>query len=103
MEFTLGAAYDQLKQLKDAIAAYQRASDMDPGDARTTSALAQALLNDNQLDEALKQYKQLADADPDDASTLIRIGDIQRRQKKFEEALATFRKAGEKLPATHTL
>ena len=31
MEFALGAAYDQLKQPKDAIAAYQRAADMEPG------------------------------------------------------------------------
>jgi tetratricopeptide (TPR) repeat protein len=59
MEFALGAAYDQLKQPKEAIAAYQRAADMEPGDPRTLDALAQALLNDNQLDEALKQFKLL--------------------------------------------
>ena len=50
MEFALGAAYDQLKRTKDAIAAYQRAADMEPGDVHTMDALAQALLNDNQLD-----------------------------------------------------
>ena len=50
MEFALGAVYDQLKRPKDAIAAYKRAADMDPEDARTLGALAQALLNDNQLD-----------------------------------------------------
>jgi len=98
MEFALGAAYDQLKQPKDAITAYQRASDMDPGDAHTIAALAEALLNNNQLDEALKQYKQLAESDPDDVPTLVHIGEIQRRQSKFEEALATFRKAREKNP-----
>ena len=31
MEFALGAAYEQLKRPKDAIAAYQRAADMEPG------------------------------------------------------------------------
>jgi tetratricopeptide (TPR) repeat protein len=96
MEFALGAAYDQLKQPKDAIAAYQRASDMDPGDAHTIGALAEALLNNNQLDEALKQYNQLAEADPDDIGTLIHIGEIQRRQGKFDDAFATIRKAREK-------
>ena len=98
MEFALGAAYDQLKQPKDAIAAYQRAADMDPGDERTLDALGQALLNDNQLDEALKQFKQLAEADPEDTEAMIHIGEIQRRQGKYEDALATVRKARKKDP-----
>jgi tetratricopeptide (TPR) repeat protein len=100
MEFALGAAYDQLKQTKEAIDAYRRASDMDPGDEHTLSALAQALLNDNQLDEALKEFKQLAEADPEDAGALIHIGEIERRQGKYEEALATIRKARKKDPAS---
>ncbi len=93
MEFTLGALYDQLKQPKDAIAAYQRAEDLEPGDLQTMDALASALLSDDQLDEALKQYKALADANPDDAEPLVHIAEIDRRQGKYEEALATVRKA----------
>jgi tetratricopeptide (TPR) repeat protein len=93
MEFALGAAYDQLKRPKDAIAAYQRAADLDPSDVHSIDALGQALLNDNQLDEALKQFKLLADADPEDADALVHIGEIQRRQGKYEDALATIRKA----------
>jgi len=100
MEFTLGAAYDQLKQPKDAIAAYQRASDMEPGDVQTLDALAQALLNDGQLDEALKQFKDLAAADPENTEALIHIGEIQRRQGKFEDALATTRAALKKDPSS---
>jgi tetratricopeptide (TPR) repeat protein len=98
MEVALGATYDQLKKTKDAIAAYQRAADMEPGDVRTQAALAQALLNDNQLDAALKQFKDLAEADPEDADNLIHIGEIQRRQGKYEDALATIRKARKKAP-----
>ena len=93
MEFALGAAYDQLKQPKDAIAAYQRAADMEPGDLHTLDSLAQALLSNNQLDEALKQYKQLADADPENPEALVHISEIQRRESKYEDALATIRKA----------
>jgi tetratricopeptide (TPR) repeat protein len=93
MEFTLGAAYDQLKKPKEAIAAYERAVDMEPGDPRTMDALAQALLANNQLDEAGKQFKKLAEADPDSAAPLVHISEIQRRQGKFEDALATIRKA----------
>ncbi len=100
MEAALGAAYDQLKQPKDAIAAYQRAADMDPGDAHTLDSLGQALLADNQLDEALKQFKLLAEADPDDTEALVHIGEIQRRQGKYEDALATIRKARKKDPTS---
>jgi tetratricopeptide (TPR) repeat protein len=93
MEVALGAAYDQMKQTKNAIAAYQRAADMDPGDAHTLDALGQALLADNQLDEALKQFKLVSEADPEDTAALIHMGEIQRRQGKYEDALATIRKA----------
>ncbi len=98
MEFALGATYDQMKRPKDAIAAYQRAIDIEPGDVRTMGALAQALLNDDQLDAAMKQYRQLAEADPEDVGALIHIGEIQRRQGKYEDALATIRKAAKKEP-----
>jgi len=93
MEFTLGAAYDQLKQTKNAIAAYKRAADLEPGDLQTIDALAQALLNDDQLDEALKQYKIIAEDDPENGEALVHMAEIQRRQGKYEDALATVQKA----------
>lgn len=98
MEFALGAAYDQMKRTKDAIAAYQRAADMEPEDVDTLRALAQALLNDDQLDAALKQYKEIAEADPDDVATLVHICEIDRRQGKFDDALAAIKKARKKDP-----
>jgi len=100
MEFTLGAAYDQLKQPKDAIAAYGRAVDMAPGDLHTQDALAQALLTNNQLDEALAKYKELSAADTENPEPLVHIAEIQRRQGKFEDALASIKKA-RKLDATN--
>jgi len=98
MEDALGAAYEELKQAKDAIAAYRRATALEPGDLRSMDALAQALLNDNQFDEALKQYKELAEADPENAGALVHIGEILRRQGKYEDALTTIRKALSKEP-----
>jgi tetratricopeptide (TPR) repeat protein len=92
MEVALGASYDQLKRPKDAIAAYRRAADLEPGDLHTVDALAEALLNDGQLDEALKQFRNLLEADPENASALVHISEIQRRQGKYEDALATARK-----------
>jgi tetratricopeptide (TPR) repeat protein len=98
MEFTLGATYDQLKRPKDAIAAYKRAAELQPGDVPTLSALGQAQLNDSQFDEALKTYEDLAQADAEDATALVKIAEIQRRQGKYEDALATIRKARKKDP-----
>jgi tetratricopeptide (TPR) repeat protein len=100
MEDVLGSAYEQLKRTKEAIAAYQRANEMEPGDPRTLEALGQALLSDNQLDEALKQFRGLAEADPENAGALVRIGEIQRRQGKYEDALATIRKARKMDPSS---
>lgn len=93
MEFTLGAAYAQLKKPKDAIAAYQRAADLEPGDLRTVDALAEALFNNEQYDDALKQYQQLAAADPENPEALVHISEIQRHQGKYQEALASIQKA----------
>jgi tetratricopeptide (TPR) repeat protein len=98
MEFALGAAYDQLKRPKDAIAAYQRAADLEPEDVDTLRALAQALSNDDQLDAALKQYKDISEADPDDVATLVHICEIQQKQGNYDDALATIRKARKKDP-----
>lgn len=98
MELTLGATYAQLKRPKDALAAFQRAADLQPDDVPTLNALGQALLDDNQLDEALKVYKQLAQADPDEAGPLVKISEIERRQGKYDDALAVIRKARKKDP-----
>jgi len=97
-EYALGAAYEQLKDLKNAIAAYQRSVDMEPENLDAQRSLAQALLADNQLDEALKQFQQLSEADPEDTASLDRISEIQRRQGKYNEALVTVRKALVKNP-----
>ncbi|MGH9560348.1 MAG: tetratricopeptide repeat protein [Terracidiphilus sp.] len=93
MEFTLGALYDQMKQPKDAIAAYKRAKDLDPSDVQIVDALAQDLLNNHQFDDALAQYKTLSEDNPDDAEPLVHIAEIERRQGKYDDALAVIRKA----------
>jgi tetratricopeptide (TPR) repeat protein len=98
MEDVLGSTYEQLKKPEEAIKAFQRAVDMEPGDAETLGALGKALLDDNQLDEALKQYKSLAGADPDNAGALVQISEILRRQGKYEEALTAIRKARKMAP-----
>lgn len=100
MEFTLGAAYDQLKRPKDAIAAYRRAQELDPGNEETMDALAQTLMNNNQFDDALKQYKGLLAADPENTEVMVHIGEIERHQGKYEDALAITSQALRKDPTS---
>ena len=93
LAFALGAGYDQIKDTKDAVAAYQQAVDMDPDNLDAKRALAQALLNNNQLSDAEHAYQEIATADPQDAQALVRIAECQRRQGHYEPALATLKKA----------
>ena len=97
-EFALGGTYESLKQNKKAIAAYQRAVDMEPDNLEAVRALGSALLADGQFAEALKEFQMLSDADPEDVSALDRIAEIQRRQGKYNDALATTKKALKKDP-----
>jgi tetratricopeptide (TPR) repeat protein len=93
LSFALGAGYEQVKDTKDAVAAYQQAVDMDPDNLDAKRALAQALLNNNQLDDAEHAYQEIAAADPQDAQALVRIAECQRRLGHYEQALATLKKA----------
>jgi len=93
MEYALGSTYDQLKQNKKAIGAYQRAIAADPDNLDAERALGQSLLNDNQLDEALKIYQDISAGDPQDPQAYLRISEIERRQGKYDQSLATLKKA----------
>jgi tetratricopeptide (TPR) repeat protein len=93
LDFALGASYDQVKDNKNAIAAYRQAVDLEPENLDAERGLAQALLNDNQLDAAAKAYKDISTADPQDAQAYSRLSEIERRQGHYEEALATLKKA----------
>src|SRR5580704_2764949 len=93
IEFALGASYEQLKQNKDAVAAYHRALDLDHDNLDTERGLANALLADGQLDEALKVLTNIVAAEPQDAQSQIHISEIQRRQGHYDEALKTLDKA----------
>jgi len=93
VELALGAAYDQLKQPKDAIAAYRRSLDQDPDNIDAERGLANALLTDGQLDEAQKVFTDIVTAEPQDAQSQIHLSEIQRRQGHYDQALETLKKA----------
>jgi tetratricopeptide (TPR) repeat protein len=90
---TLGYAYEQQKEYKKAIAAYQKAISLDRDNLDAIRGLAQNLLNDGQTDAALEQYQIIAEANPEDAQTYLRMADIYRKTGKFDLALENLKKA----------
>ncbi|MEO6805191.1 MAG: tetratricopeptide repeat protein [Edaphobacter sp.] len=98
IEFALGASYEQMKQNKDAIAAYHRALDLEPDNLDTERGLANALLGDGQLDEALKVLTGIVASEPQDSQSQIHISEIERRQGHYDEALKTLDKAKKLAP-----
>jgi len=92
-EFALGANYDQMKDMKSAIAAYRRALDLESDNLDSERALAQDLLADGQLDAAMKQYQHISQEDAQDPQAYIRISEIQRRKGQYKEAFATLNRA----------
>lgn len=92
-EVALGSGYDQLKDTKNAIAAYKHALELESDNLDAERALAQDLLADNQLEPAMKQYEHIAAEDPQDPQAYIRISEIQRRKGQYKEAFATLSKA----------
>jgi tetratricopeptide (TPR) repeat protein len=94
----LGFTYEQQKNYKAAVDAYEKAVDLDRDNLDSLRGLAKNLLNENQYDAALQQYKVVADADPQDAETQLRIAEIYRHQGKFQEALATLQRLQPQVP-----
>lgn len=93
VEFALGSIYDQLKDNKKAIAAYQRCLSADPENLDAERSMAQSMLNDNQLEGSLKIYKDISAGDPQDPQAYLRISEIERRQGKYDQSLTTLKKA----------
>jgi tetratricopeptide (TPR) repeat protein len=90
----LGDTYNQQKDYKKAIDAYQHAIALDRDNLDAIRGLADSLQNDGQTDRALEQYKIIADANPEDARTYIRMAEIYRKQGKLDLALQSLKKAG---------
>ncbi len=94
----LAYTYEQEKQYKEAISAYQKAAELDHDNLDAIRGLAQNLLNDGQLNASLDQYKIVADANPEDPQTYLRMAEIYRRTGKFEQSLDALKKAEALVP-----
>ncbi|HKW74356.1 MAG TPA: tetratricopeptide repeat protein [Terriglobales bacterium] len=90
---TLGFTYEQQKEYKKAIAAYQKALEQDKENLDAMRGLAQNLSNDNQIDAALQQWRMVQEADPQDAQAPLRMSEIYRREGKFDQAMSSLKRA----------
>ena len=92
-EYVLGASYDQIKDTKKAIVAYQKSLALEPDNLDVERALADALHRDGQDDAALAAYNDVIDGDPTDAGAYLHAAEIDRSQGRLDDALAKLKKA----------
>ncbi len=91
--YALGASYDQNKETKHAIAAYQKSLSLEPDNLDVERALADALHRDGQDKAALAAYNDVIDGDPTDAAAYLHAAEIDRSEGRPEDALANLKKA----------
>lgn len=94
----LGYTQEQQKNYKQAVAAYQKAVELDKENLDAMRGLAQNLAFDNHPEAALEQYKAIAEADPQDPQSYLRMADIYRRMGKFDSAVENLKKAAGLVP-----
>ncbi len=92
-EYALGASYDQLKDAKHAIPAYQKSLALEPDNLDVERALADALQRDGQDAAALEAYDDVIEGDPSDANAYLHAAEIERKENRLDDALANLKKA----------
>jgi len=94
----LGDALLQTGQEAKAITCFQKAMEINPGDASTHFNIGNALFKRGRLDEALAYYQKAVEIEPGDASAHFNIGNALFKRGRLDEAVAHFRKAVELEP-----
>ena len=105
----LAEAFVRQEQMEEAIAAYRRASELNPGADWIYQALANALQQRTQSDlaEAIASYRQIIELDPDNveayhhllqlqpdnSETWLQLAQAFVRQEQIEDAIAAYRQA----------
>ena len=87
--YLLGGARLKQNRIEDAIAEFQRATQLDPRSAEAHRSLGQALLSANRPEESERELRTAA-AIAQDPPTVLALGYALARQKKSDQALGQF-------------
>jgi serine/threonine-protein kinase len=93
--FDLGVSFEQLRQLDDAIASYERAIALDPKDARYHGSLASALRKHGDLEEAIASYREALELDPKNVAGWGFLSRSLAENGEIDDAIDAARKAVE--------
>jgi len=89
----LGNVYGALGRYEEALAAYQRAIDLDPKLAYPHNGLGNVYAALGRYEEALAAYQRAIDLDPKSAYAHNGLGNVYRDLGRHDEALAAYRRA----------
>jgi Tfp pilus assembly protein PilF len=90
---TLGGIFDGMDETAKAAASYECAVLLDPMDAETYFALANAWRRLGHLEAAIDCYERTLDIVPNDAPTLYNLGNVLKTAGRLEEAVDAYRLA----------
>ena len=88
-----GAVYSDLKRYDEALAAYQRAIELDPQFAYPHHGMGLVYRALKRYEEALAAYQRAIELDPQDAYPHYGMGLVYRALGRYEEALAAYQRA----------
>jgi tetratricopeptide (TPR) repeat protein len=89
----LGNVYRALGRPEDALAAYQRAIELDPKDATPHNGLGNVYADLGRTDEAIAAYQRAIELDPKLATPHNGLGNVYRALGRTDEAIAEFQRA----------
>jgi tetratricopeptide (TPR) repeat protein len=91
--FFIGLADRELQDLPDAVLAFERAENADPGNQAVLSSLTDAYLALGRIDDALRIANRAVRLHPTEAFGYEALGTVQLSQGKFDDGRASLNKA----------
>jgi tetratricopeptide (TPR) repeat protein len=88
-----GETYRRMERYDEALADFDRAIELDPGNAEAFGDRAVIYLMMERYDEALADFDRAIELDPSDAEVIGNRGETYRRMERYDEALADFDRA----------
>ncbi len=99
----LGLAHLRLDQFDDAVAAFRKQIEIDPGDGVAYNYLGVTLVRQQKLDEAAAAFRKQLDHNPLDKFARASLGLLLVQQKKYSEAIPELDKAAVLAPENSQL